>query len=266
MDLGTLIGLVIGLGMILGGNLIEGGKISQILQPTAAMIVFGGTIGATMIQFPLRTFIRAMKAAKTVLIEPKNQAAKLIEDIVGFAVIARKDGIVALEGLIPETTHPFLRRALMMAVDGADSAAMRSALETSIGQAEEEGEDIAKVYETAGGYAPTIGIIGAVLGLIQVMSHLSDIEKVGEGIATAFVATIYGVGFANIICLPLGGKLKLRNREAIAVREIMLEGALAIQEGMNPKLVRERLSTLAQETEAELAAAEGDRSQEKAAA
>jgi chemotaxis protein MotA len=265
MDLGTLLGLVIGIGMILGGDLLEGGKISQILQPTAAMIVFGGTIGATMIQFPLRTFLRAMRAAKTVLVEPKHQAAKLIEDIVGFATIARKDGIVALENMIPDGTHPFLRRALMMAVDGADSAAMRIALEASIGQSEEEGEDIAKVYETAGGYAPTIGIIGAVLGLIQVMSHLSDIEKVGEGIATAFVATIYGVGFANIICLPLGGKLKLRNREAIAVREIMLEGALAIQEGMNPKLVRERLSTLAQEVEEQLAAS-GDGSQVKAAA
>ncbi|HMI85472.1 MAG TPA: flagellar motor protein [Polyangiaceae bacterium] len=266
MDLGTIFGLLLGIGMILGGDLLEGGKISQILQPTAAMIVFGGTIGATMIQFPLRTFLRALKAAKTVLIEPKNQAAKLIEDIVGFAIIARKDGIVSLENVIPDTTHPFLRRALMMAIDGADSAAMRLALETSISQSEEEGEDVARVYETAGGYAPTIGIIGAVLGLIQVMSHLSDIEKVGEGIATAFVATIYGVGFANIFCLPLGGKLKLRNREAIAVREIMLEGALAIQEGMNPKLVRERLATLAQEVEAELLAAEGDRSQVKAAA
>jgi chemotaxis protein MotA len=265
MDLGTLLGLVIGIGMILGGDLLEGGKISQILQPTAAMIVFGGTIGATLIQFPLRTFLRAMKAAKTVLVEPKHQAAKLIEDIVGFATIARKDGIVALENVIPDGTHPFLRRAILMAVDGADSAAMRIALEASIEQSEEEGEDIAKVYETAGGYAPTIGIIGAVLGLIQVMSHLSDIEKVGEGIATAFVATIYGVGFANIICLPLGGKLKLRNREAIAVREIMLEGALAIQEGMNPKLVRERLSTLAQEVEQALAAS-GDGSQVKAAA
>jgi chemotaxis protein MotA len=265
MDLGTLLGLVIGIGMILGGDLIEGGKISQILQPTAAMIVFGGTIGATMIQFPLRTFLRAIKAVKTALVEPKHQAAKLIEDIVGFATIARKDGIVALEGAIPDGTHPFLRRAILMAVDGADSAAMRIALEASIAQSEEDGEDIAKVYETAGGYAPTIGIIGAVLGLIQVMSHLSDIEKVGEGIATAFVATIYGVGFANIICLPLGGKLKLRNREAIAVREIMLEGALAIQEGMNPKLVRERLSTLVQEAEQGLVAS-GDGSQVKAAA
>jgi chemotaxis protein MotA len=249
MDLGTLLGLVIGLGMILGGNLIEGGKIAQIAQPTAAMIVLGGTIGATMIQFPLRTFIRAMKSVRNVFQEPPSHTAKLIDEIVGYATTARKDGIVALESVVPSASDPFLGRALMMAVDGADSAAMRDALETSIGQMEEEGEDIAKVFETAGGYAPTIGIIGAVLGLIQVMSHLSDIEKVGEGIATAFVATIYGVGFANIVCLPVGGKLKLRNREAVAVKGMMLEGALAIQEGMNPKLVRERLSSLQPEGE-----------------
>jgi chemotaxis protein MotA len=193
-----------------------------------------------------------MKSAKIALFEPPNRAAPLIEEIVAYATMARKDGIVSLENYLTPTTDPFLRRAILMAVDGADSAAMRAALETSIDQAEEEGNDIAKVYETAGGYSPTIGIIGAVLGLIQVMSHLSDIEKVGEGIATAFVATIYGVGFANIICLPLGGKLKHRNREAIAIRGIILEGALAIQEGMNPKLVRERLSTLA-EVEGDLA-------------
>ena len=216
-----------------------------------------------MIQFPLRTFLRAMKSAKIAVIEPTNRAAMLIDEIVAYATLARKDGIVSLENAITDGTDPFLRRAILMAVDGADSAAMRVALETSIDQTEEEGNDIAKVYETAGGYAPTIGIIGAVLGLIQVMSHLSDIEKVGEGIATAFVATIYGVGFANIICLPLGGKLKLRNREAVAVKGIILEGALAIQEGMNPKLVRERLSTLAQEVEHDL---NGSDSQVKVAA
>jgi chemotaxis protein MotA len=214
------------------------------------MIVLGGTIGATMIQFPLRTFIRAMKSVRSVFQEPPSHAAKLIEEIVGYATTARKDGIVALESVAEKASDPFLGRALMMAVDGADSAAMRDALETSIGQMEEEGEDIAKVFETAGGYSPTIGIIGAVLGLIQVMSHLSDIEKVGEGIATAFVATIYGVGFANLLCLPIGGKLKLRCREAVAIKAMMLEGALAIQEGMNPKLVRERLSTLQPESEA----------------
>jgi chemotaxis protein MotA len=133
----------------------------------------------------------------------------------------------------------------MMAIDGADSTAIRDALEQAIHKEEEGGEDCAKVFETAGGYAPTIGIIGAVLGLIQVMQNLSDIAKVGEGIATAFVATIYGVAFANLVCLPIGGKLKLRTREAVALRVLMLEGALAIQQGMNPKLVKERLASFA---------------------
>ena len=265
MDLATLLGLLVALGMILGGNLIEGGKMSQIAQPTAAMIVFGGTIGATMIQFPMATFIRAMKSVATVFKQPASHAAKLIEEIVGYATTARKDGIVALENVAGNASDPFLKRALMMAVDGADSTAMRDALEISIGQVEEEGEDVAKVFEAAGGYAPTIGIIGAVLGLIQVMSHLSDIEKVGEGIATAFVATIYGVGFANIMCLPIAGKLKMRTRESVAIKQMMLEGALAILEGMNPKLVRERLSALAPE-EGKQEGGEGGKPAMKAAA
>ncbi|MBI5537735.1 MAG: flagellar motor protein [Deltaproteobacteria bacterium] len=244
MDIGTILGLLIGVGGILLGNLIEGGKFSQIMQPTAAMIVLGGTIGATMIQFPFRTFIRAVKSVRTVFQEPQSRTGAVIEEIVGYATIARKDGILSLEGIVGKSSDPFLTKALMMAIDGADSTAMRESLEPAIGQIEEAGEDAAKVFEAAGGFSPTIGIIGAVLGLIQVMSNLSDIAKVGEGIATAFVATIYGVGFANLIALPIGGKLKLRNREAVAARELMLEGALAIQQGLNPKLIRERLSSL----------------------
>jgi chemotaxis protein MotA len=215
--------------------MIEGGRIAQISQPTAAMIVGLGTIGATMIQFPLATFIRACKSIKTVVQEPPNKAEELIEELVKYAAVARKDGILALEPLAAKASDPFLARALGMAVDGADSAAMRESMEASIAHLEEEGEDVAKVFEAAGGYAPTIGIIGAVLGLIQVMSNLSDIAKVGEGIAVAFVATIYGVALA------MAGKLKIRSREAVAHKLLMLEGALAIQQGMNPKLVRERL-------------------------
>ncbi len=241
MDRGTLIGLGLGFGGILVGNMIEGGRIAQISQPTAAMIVGLGTIGATMIQFPLATFIRACKSIKTVVQEPPNKAEELIEELVKYAAVARKDGILALEPLAAKASDPFLARALGMAVDGADSAAMRESMEASIAHLEEEGEDVAKVFEAAGGYAPTIGIIGAVLGLIQVMSNLSDIAKVGEGIAVAFVATIYGVALANICCLPMAGKLKIRSREAVAHKLLMLEGALAIQQGMNPKLVRERL-------------------------
>lgn len=244
MDKATFLGLLVGIGMILLGNLIEGGKIAQLIQPTALMIVLGGTVGATMIGFPMSTLIRAAKSIKSVFFEPANPVGAVIDEIVQYATVARKDGILALEPLAPKASDAFLSRALMMAVDGADSAAMRETLDASIHHVEQEGEDAAKVFEAGGGYAPTIGIIGAVLGLIQVMSHLSDINKVGEGIATAFVATIYGVGFANICFLPMGGKLKLRTRDVVAVMNIKLEGALAIQEGMNPKVIRERLSSM----------------------
>ncbi len=244
MDKGTLIGLILALIGIVGGNFLEGGNLGQIVQPTAALNVLGGTIGAVMIQFPFPLFIRAVRSVKGALQEPPDHSAALIEEIVGYASIARKDGILALESIAPKASDPFLTKALMMAVDGADSTTMRDSLEPAIGQLEESGEDVAKVYEALGGFAPTIGIIGAVLGLIQVMGNLSDINKVGHGIAVAFVATIYGVGFANVLCLPISGKLKLRTREAVAAKTLMLEGALAIQQGMNPKLIRERLSSL----------------------
>lgn len=242
MDKATLAGLGVATIGILGGDLIEGGKISALIQPTAFMIVLGGTIGATLVQVSMPTFIKAVKAGKLAFAEPPDPRKKLIDEIVNYASIARKDGILALEPLAAKASHPFLARALTMAVDGADSAAMRDTLEGSIHHTQEEGDDIAKVYEAGGGYSPTIGIIGAVLGLIQVMSNLSDIAKVGEGIAVAFVATIYGVAFANIIFLPFAAKLKLRTRATVQTEEMLLEGALAIQQGMNPKVIKDRLS------------------------
>jgi chemotaxis protein MotA len=245
MDRGTMIGIAVALGGIVGGDLIEGGKISALIQPTAAMIVGLGTIGATMIQFPFGTFVRAMKNIKAVFNEPPDRSEAIIEEVVKMATIARKDGILALEPLAAKAGDPFLGRAITMAVDGVDSTAMRESLEATIHHTEQDGEDVAKVYEAAGGYAPTIGIIGAVLGLIQVMSHLSDIAKVGEGIAVAFVATIYGVAMANILFLPFAGKTKLRTRAAVEAQLLVVEGALAIQQGMNPKLVRERLEAMA---------------------
>jgi chemotaxis protein MotA len=241
MDKATIAGLVLGFGGVFVGNMLEGGNIGQIINPIAGLIVLGGTIGATMVQFPMSTFVSAIKSLNSVLKEPEDNSHELVEEIVRYATIARKDGILALESLAPKASDPFLSRALMMAVDGADSTAMRESLEPSIAHMEEAGEDLAKVYEAAGGFSPTIGIIGAVLGLIQVMQNLSDIAAVGHGIASAFVATIYGVAFANLVALPVSGKLKLRTRTLIASKELILEGALAIQQGMNPKLIRERL-------------------------
>jgi chemotaxis protein MotA len=242
MDLATVIGLVVAIGGILVGQVLEGGHISSIVQPTAALIVLGGTIGAVMVNYPMDVFLTAVKRTKLVFSRKKPDLAKLIEEIVAFATEARKNGIIALEQSAQKASEPFLTKAILMAVDGTDSKRMRDNLELVIGREEEEGEHVAKVYESAGGYAPTIGIIGAVLGLIHVMSNLADVAAVGSGIAVAFVATIYGVATANIFFLPAAGKLKLVAREQIVVKELVLEGVLAIQEGMNPKLVRDKLT------------------------
>ncbi len=248
MDKGTVFGLGVALGGILVGDVLEGGSIMAIIQPTAAMIVGLGAIGATMTQFPFDTFMRTMKNMKLIFGEAPDRSHEVIEEIVKYATTARKEGILALEPLAAKASDPFLGRAINMAVDGVDAVAMRESLDASVHHVEQDGEDEAKVWEAIGGYAPTVGIIGAVLGLIVVMGNLNDIAKVGHGIATAFVATIYGVGVANLFALPAAGKIKLKTRTKVAFYNIMLEGALAIQQGMNPKLVRERLLAMAPHT------------------
>jgi chemotaxis protein MotA len=237
----VLIGMAVALGFILIGNALEGGHIGSILGGPAAMIVIGGTIGAVIVQFPFVTLKSALKSAAGVLGKSKQNPAKVLEEIVRYAETARKDGILALERTAQNASDPFLTKAIMLAVDGADSHALRETLELAIDHHEEHGEDAAKVFEAAGGYCPTIGIIGAVLGLIHVMSNLQDINAVGGGIAAAFVATIYGVAAANIVFLPMAGRIKMRVRDEVGVLTMMLVGVLAIQEGLNPKVVRERL-------------------------
>lgn len=242
MQIGPLAGMIFALFAILVGNTMEGGHIGSIIGGPAALIVVGGTIGAVMVQYPFSTLGAAVKAAGGTFKKPSIDGQKLVDEIVDYANRARKDGILALEKVAASASDPFLSKALMMAIDGADSATLRDTMEITLTQQEEHGEDAAKAFEAAGGYSPTVGIIGAVLGLIHVMSNLSDIGAVGSGIAAAFVATIYGVAVANIIFLPLAGRIKLGLREEINLRNMMLVGVLAIQEGMNPKLVRERLS------------------------
>ena len=237
-----LLGIGVALFCIILGNVLEGGKLQSMLGMSAAIIVIGGTIGAVMVQYPLSTIIAACKAAAATFKKPKTDPQKLVDEIVDYANRARRDGILALEKVASSASDPFLAKALMMAIDGADSNTLRETMEITISQQEEHGEDGAKAFEAGGGYAPTVGIIGAVLGLIHVMSNLSDIAAVGEGIAGAFVATIYGVAIANIVFLPLAGRIKLRLRDDITSKEMTLIGVLAIQEGMNPKLVRDRLS------------------------
>ncbi|MFB3901902.1 MAG: flagellar motor protein [Acidobacteriota bacterium] len=241
MDLGTLVGILIALAGIGLGLTLEGGSISQILQPTAALIVFGGTLGATLIAFPLPVFLSASKGLIGVFIRSKTDPGEVIAQIVAFAQKARRKGIISLESDADQVQDPFLKQALQMAVDGTDPADLRETMELKLACDEERQDRLPQVWEAAGGFAPTIGIIGAVLGLIQVMQHLDDIEEVGKGIAVAFVATIYGVGSANVFFLPAAAKMKLINRSGTILRQLMLEGVISILEGMNPRLIETKL-------------------------
>jgi chemotaxis protein MotA len=247
VDLATILGIVIALVGILVGQAIEGGSVLQILQPTAAMIVFGGTIGATMIGFPLSVMKQAAADLLHIFKEEVVDPSNVIDEVIRFANKARREGIISLEKDADSIKDEFFKKAIMMAVDGSEPKELRQTMEVELGCMEERGEHSAKVYEAAGGFAPTIGIIGAVLGLIQVMQHLDNIEEVGKGIAVAFVATIYGVGSANIFFLPAAAKLKFKHRKKMIVKEMMLEGTLAILEGQNPRLIEGKLASFLDE-------------------
>jgi chemotaxis protein MotA len=265
MDLGTLLGIAIALLGILVGQAIEGGSVLQILQPTAALIVFGGTIGATMIGFPLVTFKEAIRDLVHLIKDHDFNPNAIIDDIVKFTNKARREGIISLEKDAQGIKDEFFKKAVMMAVDGSEPKELRQTMECELTYMEERGEHSAKVLEAAGGYAPTIGIIGAVLGLIQVMQHLDNIEEVGKGIAVAFVATIYGVAIANIFLLPAAGKLKFKHRQVMIVKEMMLEGVLGILEGQNPRLIEGKLMSFLEEKYQKLREQAG-KSKSKAAA
>jgi len=240
-DLATIGGLILAIGGILGGLVMEGGKVKDVAQVTAAIIVLAGTIGAVMVTTPMGTLIGAVKKLGLVFFAPDESPAAIIEEIIGYAAKARKSGIVSLESDANAIQDPFLRKALNLAVDGTDLDVIRKTMELQITLDEHHAEAEAKVFESAGGYAPTIGIIGAVLGLIQVMKNLANIEEVGHGIAVAFVATVYGVGTANLFFLPAGNKIKVRMQKVTQTQELMLEGVAGIVEGLNPKLIRSKL-------------------------
>jgi chemotaxis protein MotA len=241
VDKSSLGGIFLALGGILFGLMLEGGKIAQIIQPTAAMIVFGGTVGAVLLQYPLKVVIAATRRLGGVFVDPSRDPQTLIGEIVGYAHMARKQGIVSLDSELNLIQDPFLKKSLMLAVDGTEPAEIRKMMELELDNQAEHEEHIPKVFESAGGFSPTIGIIGAVLGLIQVMQHLDNITEVGRGIAVAFVATIYGVGVANLFFLPVSGKIKIRIRQEQILREMTLEGVISILEGMNPRMLETKL-------------------------
>ena len=247
MERASIIGLVLGITAIVGGNLLEGGRIESILQPTAALIVFGGTAGATFLSFPFQDILKAVGSLRSVIRSDRSDPAKIIAEIIRYSTIARRGGFIALEAEIPRLDDPFLKKALKLAVDGMLPKLLIETMEQDSITFEEERRRIAKVFETAGGFAPTIGILGAVLGLIHVMENLSDPAKLGAGIAVAFVATIYGVGSANLLLLPISRKLVNQLNRELALRAMVLEGVIGIQSGLNPHYLEERLKVFVEE-------------------
>ena len=241
MDKASVGGVLLGMLGIVGGLLLEGGKVSQILQPTAAMIVFGGTAGAVLLQFPLPVVVNAIRSLATVFWDPGEDLESAIGLLVRLANVARRNGIVKLDSELEGIHDPFLKRALMLAVDGTEPQEPRRIMELELDNESERKERLHMVFESAGGFSPTVGIIGAVLGLIQVMQHLDKIDEVGRGIAVAFVATIYGVAAANLVFLPAAGKLRIRLREEQVQCEMTLEGVISILEGMNPRMLETKL-------------------------
>ena len=241
MDKSSFAGLLLGLGGIVTGLLLEGGKLSQVVQPTAAIIVFGGTLGAVLLQYPMPVVASAFRRLIKVFFEPKLDPQLTVQQLVVFANKARRQGMISLDADLPTIADPFLRKSLMLAVDGTEPQELRKMMQLELDNQAEYEENIPRVFESAGGFAPTIGIIGAVLGLIQVMQHLDNINEVGKGIAVAFVATVYGVGSANLFFLPSSGKLRLRIREQQILHEMTLEGVISILEGMNPRMLETKL-------------------------
>jgi chemotaxis protein MotA len=242
MDKSSIGGVLLAIAGIVAGLLMEGGHISQIMQPTAAVIVFGGTLGAVLLQFPLATVASAFTHITHLFVAPRKHDDQLVKLLIAFANKARRNGVVSLDADLQTIQDPFLRQAVMLAVDGTEPADLRNIMQLSLDSSSENDERLPAVFESAGGFSPTIGILGAVLGLIQVMQHLDNITEVGRGIAVAFVATIYGVGVANLFFLPMAGKMRLRLREDVKRREMMLEGVISILEGMNPRMLEVKLT------------------------
>jgi chemotaxis protein MotA len=241
MDKISVFGLLLGILAIVGGQILEGGHIGSLSQPTALLIVLGGTMGAVMLQSPYATFVRGVRMVRWVWYPPVVDHPQLIKQVSSWSQVSRREGLLALENVINQLKDDFIRKGLQLLVDGAEPERLREVLEVEIFTYEEELKLSARIWEAAGGYSPTIGIMGAVLGLIHVMENLSDPSKLGAGIAVAFVATIYGVGLANLVFLPMSNKLKAHINRLVVQREMIVDGLVGIANGDNPRIIESRL-------------------------
>ncbi|MCX7093542.1 MAG: flagellar motor protein [Methylobacter sp.] len=242
MDILSIAGILVSIGAILSGIVLDGGTIDSLVNVPALIIVLGGTVGATLLQFPPIVFIRSLKMFSWVLKPPKVNLLTQIDKVVLWSSLARKEGLLGLENALPNEQDPFIKKGLQLLIDGNEPETIRDVLNLDMYSKEDSGLQAAGLYEAMGGYAPTIGILGAVMGLIHVMQNLTNPELLGQGIATAFVATIYGVGSANLIFLPIANKLKLHVLALTQAREMLTEGIIAIADGENPRNIKLKLS------------------------
>ncbi len=259
MDLSTLLGLLLGFGSLIGSVLMEGGSLTAFIAPSALLIVFGGTLGATMIAFPMENVTKLPKLFGIAFKKQESNAHELVEQFTTLAEKARKQGLLSLESEAQTLKDPFLKQAIMMAVDGMEAETLKNVLEIQLSSVEERHEALFGMLEAMGGFAPTMGIIGTVMGLVHVLGNLSDPNSLGPKIAVAFIATLWGVSSANLLWLPLGNKLKRKNHEEVAYRSMVIEGVLAVQAGENPRIVRQKLEGMvAKETKKGAPAAAGE--------
>ncbi|HLE00849.1 MAG: hypothetical protein A2428_16140 [Bdellovibrionales bacterium RIFOXYC1_FULL_54_43] len=248
MDIASIVGAILGVAAVVGGQVLEGGHIGQIVQGTAALIVFGGTFGAMFLSFPVQDIKNAFRAVPSVFTKVDMDVRPTIDEMIRIATIARKEGVLAVEGQRESIQNPLFKKSIKYVIDGFEPNTVKEIIDNEIYLAFEEEENAGKVWEGTGGYSPTIGIIGAVLGLIHVMSMLNDPSKIGEGIAVAFVATVYGVGAANLWLIPMGTKLKRKAAQRMVTKEVVKLGVIGIQEGLNPHFLQEKLEVFVEES------------------
>ncbi|HEX7712953.1 MAG TPA: flagellar motor protein [Bacillota bacterium] len=245
MDIATLLGIIIAFVSVFGGSALEGKfeGLPALLNPPAALIVFGGTIGATMVCFRMSAIASIGKYFGAAFKQEKLDITELINEMVRYAEMARKEGLLTLEEMIANVKNQFLKKGIQLIVDGTDPTLVREILEIETDYMEERHKMGINMFKQAGGFAPTMGIIGTVLGLIGVLANMSDTASLGPSISTAFVATFYGVFSANVLWLPLSQKLAVSTQEEISARQIIIEGILSIQAGEHPRVISEKLTS-----------------------
>ncbi len=249
MDLASIVGFILGAGGIIFGNFLQGSTVMQLIDPIGLVIVLLGTMGATIAGNSVSSLKRAISSIKEVFFSDKVDYEGTILELINYAAKARKNGVLALESDIEASSDPFIKKALSLVIDGIEPHVLMEIMDTELSNIENFGDESIKIFDQAGGYSPTLGIIGAVLGLIHVMQHLNNPSRLGAGIAVAFTATLYGLAFANVILFPVSSKLKINLKAKVLRNELILMGIESIQNGENPRLIEEKLKSFLNESQ-----------------